>query len=202
MADNTCQKAVLHRRQTQGPRILADPDAASQECLGEYVTLFYHSFEKPSTSFWDKGDVAESFLKMTHQLSPKTFPRMTASEVRNSASGKACWCAFSYVGLSCVLCFQWLNPSTRTSLMVQGWTVRLPVQEVQVQCLSWNIPWRRKWQPTPVLLPGKFHGQRSMEGCIVHEFAKESDMTLRLTTITLLLYPGKVVNCCCLYYIT
>ena len=140
MADNTCQKAVLHRRQTQGPRILADPDAASQECLGEYVTLFYHSFEKPSTSFWDKGDVAESFLKMTHQLSPKTFPRMTASEVRNSASGKACWCAFSYVGLSCVLCFQWLNPSTRTSLMVQRWATRLPVQEVQVQCLSWEHP--------------------------------------------------------------
>ena len=26
------------------------------------------------------------------------------------------------------------------------------------------IPWRRKWQPTPVFLPGKFHGQRSMVG--------------------------------------
>ena len=24
-----------------------------------------------------------------------------------------------------------------------------------------KIPWRRKWQPTPVLLPGKFHGWRS-----------------------------------------
>ena len=23
-------------------------------------------------------------------------------------------------------------------------------------------PWRRKWHPTPVLLPGKFHGQRSL----------------------------------------
>ena len=27
-----------------------------------------------------------------------------------------------------------------------------------------NIPWRRKWQPTPVFLPRKFHGQRSLEG--------------------------------------
>ena len=26
-------------------------------------------------------------------------------------------------------------------------------------------PWRRKWQPTPVLLPGKSHGQRSQVGC-------------------------------------
>ena len=25
-----------------------------------------------------------------------------------------------------------------------------------------KIPWRRKWQPTPVLLPGKSHGQRSL----------------------------------------
>jgi len=27
-----------------------------------------------------------------------------------------------------------------------------------------KIPWRRAWQPTPVLLPGKSHGQRSLEG--------------------------------------
>ena len=28
-----------------------------------------------------------------------------------------------------------------------------------------KIPWRRrKWQPTPVLLPGESHGQRSLEG--------------------------------------
>ena len=26
-------------------------------------------------------------------------------------------------------------------------------------------PWRRKWQPTPVFLPGEFHGQRSPTGC-------------------------------------
>ena len=25
-------------------------------------------------------------------------------------------------------------------------------------------PWSRKWQPTPVLLPGKSHGQRSLVG--------------------------------------
>ena len=27
-----------------------------------------------------------------------------------------------------------------------------------------KIPWRRKWQSTPVFLPGKFHGQRSLAG--------------------------------------
>ena len=31
---------------------------------------------------------------------------------------------------------------------------------------SWvgKIPRRRKWQPTPLFLPGKFQGQRSLEG--------------------------------------
>ena len=27
-----------------------------------------------------------------------------------------------------------------------------------------KITWRRKWQPTPVLLPGKSHGQRNLVG--------------------------------------
>ena len=37
---------------------------------------------------------------------------------------------------------------------------------------------RRQWHPTPVLLPGKSHGWRSLVGCS-HEVAK-SDMTERL----------------------
>ena len=28
-----------------------------------------------------------------------------------------------------------------------------------------KIPWRRAWQPSPVFLPGEFHGQRSLAGC-------------------------------------
>ena len=28
----------------------------------------------------------------------------------------------------------------------------------------WKIPWRRKWQSTPVFLPGKSRGQRSLVG--------------------------------------
>ena len=39
--------------------------------------------------------------------------------------------------------------------------------------------WRRQWHPTPVLLPGKYHGRRSLVGCSPrgHE---ESDTTERL----------------------
>ena len=28
-----------------------------------------------------------------------------------------------------------------------------------------KIPWRKKWQSTPVFLPGEFHGQWSLVGC-------------------------------------
>ena len=36
---------------------------------------------------------------------------------------------------------------------------------------SRKIPWRRKWQPTPVFLPGVSHGQRNL-GALVNEVAK------------------------------
>ena len=39
--------------------------------------------------------------------------------------------------------------------------------------------WRRQWPPTPVLLPGKSHGQRSLVGCSPWG-CKESDMTEQL----------------------
>ena len=41
------------------------------------------------------------------------------------------------------------------------------IQEMQktwVQSLGQEDPWNRKWQPTPLFLPGKFHGQRSLLG--------------------------------------
>ena len=31
--------------------------------------------------------------------------------------------------------------------------------------LFWFFSWRRQWHPTPVLLPGKSHGRRSLVGC-------------------------------------
>ena len=42
-----------------------------------------------------------------------------------------------------------------------------------------KIPWRRKWQPTPVFLPGEPHGQRSLVQSIG---SRESDTNERLST--------------------
>ena len=55
-------------------------------------------------------------------------------------------------------------------------------QETQIGSLGQKIPWRRKWQPTPVFLPGKCHGQRSLEGYSPWGH-KESDMTELLTHV-------------------
>ena len=44
-----------------------------------------------------------------------------------------------------------------------------------------RFPWRRKWQPTPLFLPGKSHGQRSLAGYSLWG-RKESDLTERLNT--------------------
>ena len=42
-----------------------------------------------------------------------------------------------------------------------------------------DLSQRRQWQPTPVLLPGKYHGQRSQVGCSPWG-CEESDTTERL----------------------
>ena len=49
-----------------------------------------------------------------------------------------------------------------------------------------KIPWRRKWQPTPLSLLGKSHRQRSLVGCSPWG-PKESGMTERPTHASCLL---------------
>jgi len=48
-----------------------------------------------------------------------------------------------------------------------------------LEALVWFLGGRRKWQPTPVLLPGKPHGWRSLVGCSPWD-RKESDTTEQL----------------------
>ena len=54
-----------------------------------------------------------------------------------------------------------------------------------------KIPWRRKWQPTLVFLPGKSHGQRSMAGYspwdhrrVGHDLATKQQTTWLPSTIS------------------
>jgi len=57
-----------------------------------------------------------------------------------------------------------------------------PIPEYTLQLLGRDLQCTMgKWQPTPVFLPGKPHGQRSLEGYSSWGF-KESDTTERLST--------------------
>ena len=38
------------------------------------------------------------------------------------------------------------------------------MRETWIRSLGWKDPLRRKWQPTPVFLPGESHGWRSLVG--------------------------------------
>ena len=35
------------------------------------------------------------------------------------------------------------------------------MQEMQIRSLDWEDPLEEEWQPTPVFLPGKIHGQQA-----------------------------------------
>ena len=52
--------------------------------------------------------------------------------------------------------------------------------EIWVRSLGPEDPWRRKWQPTPVFMPGESHGQSNLIGYCSWGH-KESDMTEPLT---------------------
>ena len=62
--------------------------------------------------------------------------------------------------------FCWV-PASLTALAACG----SDSKKIYLQCRKpgfnpWvgKISWRREWQPTPVFLPGEFHGQRSLAG--------------------------------------
>ena len=65
------------------------------------------------------------------------------------------------------------------SLVAQTVKRLLAMRETWVQSLGREDPLRRKWQPTPVLLPGKSHEQGSLAGCSPWG-RKELDTTERL----------------------
>ena len=86
-----------------------------------------------------------SSLLLSKIYSPEMCP-LSVSEMF-VLGGEACKHIFSTVGLP--------------------WQLRK--QSIHLQCRRpgfdpWvgKIPWRRDWQPTPVFLPGEFHGQRSL----------------------------------------
>ena len=76
---------------------------------------------------------------------------------------------------------QLLDPRHCLSFLVAQMVKNLPtMQEIWIDPWIRKIPWRRGWQSTPVFLPGKFYGQRSLMA-YSQRGRKESDMTEQLT---------------------
>ena len=85
-------------------------------------------------------------------------------------------------------CSKGNSQSYRSKIGLPGW---LSGKECACQCRKlrrWGfdpwirkIPWRSKWEPSPIFLPGKSHGQKSQEGYSPWGL-KESDNTEWLNT--------------------
>ena len=58
--------------------------------------------------------------------------------------------------VKCIFTWEWNDALSLSSLL------GISYYEV-VSCVG-RIPWRRKWQPTPVFSPGQFHRQRNLVG--------------------------------------
>ena len=78
---------------------------------------------------------------------------------------EAWWAAVHGVAKSQTWLSDWKTTSSfRASLVVQQWRVCLQCRRCRFNPWVRKIPWRRKWLPNPVFLPGKSHGQRSLAG--------------------------------------
>ena len=80
------------------------------------------------------------------------------------------------------LIFMWVNNlASQVVLVVKSLPAKVG-RPKRFRSNPWvgEIPWKRKWQPAPVFLPGKFHGQMSLVG-YSYEVA-ESDTTEGLKT--------------------
>ena len=92
--------------------------------------------------------------------------------------------------LSCKLELPWsslsLSPLSSAGSTPVSSLVAQTVKNLSAKQETWfdpwvgKTPWRREWLPTPVFLPGEFHGQRSLGGYSPRS-RKESDTTEQLT---------------------
>ena len=94
--------------------------------------------------------------------------------------------------------FQWIyfkgiNPILNLPWWLTRWSICLQCGRHRFNPWVGKMPWRRKWQTTPVFLPGKFHGQRSLIGYSPWGH-KESDTTEWLHFLFSAESPGKEIK--------
>ena len=91
-------------------------------------------------------------------------------------AGRQCQCnRVSPVGV-----WGWLQSQCRVFPGSSGESICLPCGRPRFDPWVRKVPWRRKWQLTPVLLPGKFHGQRQVT---VHGVIRSWTLLSNLTSL-------------------
>ena len=127
--------------------------------------FFFHS----SLDIWLVPTFGLLWIAHSHELSHTSF---------------LCVCEHIFsVLLGVFIGMEWLDPVATLCLTYRGTATG---KESTYQCRRlerhgfnpWvrNIPWSRKWQPAPVVLPWTFHGQRSLVGSLQrvrHDWATE-----------------------------
>ena len=170
-----------------------DPDGTTQECRANYsfqTNPWFNSLQSKInvsqnpqsiySNFPSLSDdkISKSYLHTFGQLycyeiyKPKfyllkhTFQEFFGKFTELWNHGDINWCIFRW-HLGSI----YQNVNLGYSLDFPGGTSggNLPVNAGDMRCSfhPWvgKSPWRRKWQPTPVFVPGEPHGQRSLAGC-------------------------------------
>ena len=78
-----------------------------------------------------------------------------------------------------------------TSLVAQTVKHLSTMRETWVRSLGWKVPWRRKRQPTPVLLPRKSHGWRSLVSMVIASTFSSSFLRITYSFTVSFLYVQK-----------
>ena len=157
------QKCPSSRLLTQAPAVAPSPEGRP---------ALSHLLPVASSACSLKGDpgLSDSATLTVHLC----FLRLS-SEVLSSGSTPQAGGALLYSSLLLLLtasCYECsfplvasLNWASQVALVVKNLPANAGDSKRQ-EFDPWirKIPWSRKWQPIPIFLPGKFHGQRSLMG--------------------------------------
>ena len=137
------------------------------------------------------------FLKPAWTSGSSQFMYRWSLAWRNLSLQKGClqnrWCWYHLCGSSGDWCQAWYGGHLCSRVTTEVKSVEMHHEVLSKALLGINMsfliknlpPWWRKWQPTPVLLPWKSHGQRSLVQATIHGVAK-SRAWLRDFTFSLL----------------